>query len=736
MIRPAELTSIAAQFASVLHTNHVPTPSELPSLLKYTSHLTSIQDGLQTELESLQARLSDLQEQHEMLTEAVAPYHSFSSAFRRFPPELLQVIFVHCLPETRNPVMHASEAPLVLGRVCSRWRRIVESTPELWACLHVVPPNVSIAGNGVEVIDVGSDSDGEGGVGEEEGIGNRPLTQEAHTRAVNAARFAKKREIVSWWLERSGTCPLSLSFVWFGSEGDNEMRLCASLLDLLLPLSRRWGRMEFQVPVRMFEFTGGSGKGNFAGLKPEDVPLLRHFSLTDNRSTFSETEELSAWPSCLAFLNSGSRNAALGAVPRLYELSLTFFSGGIRLPTISCSSLRGLYLESNIGFFWSSEDPEMWNTLAQCVVLESLTLKFPLSSNDPLPAHPFSTGNEGNGGVSGQRRRNRNQRRITTLPMLERLCLDGDQSLGGAFHITRAMAGMRCPKLRVLEVFGRTTGTPLIGEDDDSEGGAGDTDLLKMNETDWPLPVTSHEPMHGIMHLLIQSERPPLQRLTLESVNLDLVGREMLKCLRLVEDTLEELVIRDYAWRVGSGSGSGSDRGREGKLTTEDMLLLDLIAKGEQEIQQWSSPSSSSSIAVAESPAVRPHTLCPNLTTLDASLSNAASQTLFCDFIESRYPHPPKGVKKLKRVSCTFTAKENAGVKKRVERLKKLGKARADGSVGDDEEESDKEEEEEDLADGEGEGEGTGEPLDIQLTFHMPMPDEIIPSAWTGIEGI
>jgi hypothetical protein len=353
-------------------------------------------------------------------------------------------------------------------------------------------------------------------------------------------------------------------------------------------------------------------------------------------------------------------------------------------------------------------------------------------------------GNDGSGDSAGGGERRGRERRVTTLPMLESLCLDGDQSLGGAFQVTRTLAGLRCPRLRVLEVFGRTTGTPLDAEDGHGAGGssnlnseeagdgsdvaAGDDLVMLDQDDDSPLPLTSQEPIHGILHLLTQSSHPPLQKLTLESVNL--IGRELIKCLRLVEATLEELVVRDYAWRgPGSMAGLESEKQKH-KMSAEDMLLCDLIAKREQV------PSTSASSMAG------PRSLCPNLTTFDASLSNAASQALFCDFIESRYPHPPKGVKRLKRVNCAFTAKAGAGVKKRAERLRKVGKVRRKGSpdvlgVDGESDEEGVEELHNDIRGDHGEeGVGGGEPLDIQVTFHTPMPDEIIPSAWTGIEGV
>ncbi|KAJ7274223.1 hypothetical protein C8J57DRAFT_1595210, partial [Mycena rebaudengoi] len=42
------------------------------------------------------------------------------SPFRRMPLDIVQKIFLSCLPTDRNAVM--SEAPILLGRICSAWR--------------------------------------------------------------------------------------------------------------------------------------------------------------------------------------------------------------------------------------------------------------------------------------------------------------------------------------------------------------------------------------------------------------------------------------------------------------------------------------------------------------------------------------------------------------------------------------------------------------------------------------
>ncbi|KAJ7334680.1 hypothetical protein DFH08DRAFT_879093 [Mycena albidolilacea] len=65
-----------------------------------------------------------------------------------FPPEITSLIFLHCVLDEYNPEWHdqrlptfaVDAAPLLLGRICSQWRNIAASTPELWQAIQVVCP--------------------------------------------------------------------------------------------------------------------------------------------------------------------------------------------------------------------------------------------------------------------------------------------------------------------------------------------------------------------------------------------------------------------------------------------------------------------------------------------------------------------------------------------------------------------------------------------------------------------
>lgn len=54
------------------------------------------------------------------------------------PFELLSAIFVFCLPDDWFVMPHKRQAPLHLTQICSSWRAIALSTPQLWSSLRVM----------------------------------------------------------------------------------------------------------------------------------------------------------------------------------------------------------------------------------------------------------------------------------------------------------------------------------------------------------------------------------------------------------------------------------------------------------------------------------------------------------------------------------------------------------------------------------------------------------------------
>ncbi len=285
------------------------------------------------------------------------------------------------------------------------------------------------------------------------------------------------------WLDRSGACPLSISLVWFAGDSEEEITLCGTLLEVLRPLCGRWKVLDFQVPLKMFK--------PFIGLSVQDVPYLEGLSLMDNRTPL-DTEAVDRWPDSLAFAENATH---------LRSFTLTFFSGGIRLPTVPWQDLTMLYLESNIAFFFR-DSRDMLTTLARCTSLISCTLKFPLSHTASLPAYDSFEF-------------------PVTMPELQVLCIDGDQHLHNTFHMSNTLVNLCAPRLRRLEILGRS-GRP--------EGSV------------------TPEPLSAIKTLL-QRSKCPLEKLNVESMTM--VPEEFIACLRLVP-TLIELTVHNWSVRITS----------------------------------------------------------------------------------------------------------------------------------------------------------------------------------------
>ncbi|XP_006455720.1 hypothetical protein AGABI2DRAFT_210234, partial [Agaricus bisporus var. bisporus H97] len=97
--------------------------------------------AVEMEIAGLQDRLVVLGQRKQDTKSFIEAHQRLLSPIRQLLPEILQEIFWQCLPVAHNSVLSAKEAPLVLGRVCSQWRRIAYSTPKLWCSLHIaIPP--------------------------------------------------------------------------------------------------------------------------------------------------------------------------------------------------------------------------------------------------------------------------------------------------------------------------------------------------------------------------------------------------------------------------------------------------------------------------------------------------------------------------------------------------------------------------------------------------------------------
>ncbi|KAJ6485384.1 hypothetical protein C8R47DRAFT_1130018 [Mycena vitilis] len=190
-------------FAPYLHTNYVPSEAEVKGI---HSHLIAPT----LEVSRLEALIQDLSNQRQQALGYIAAHEALVSPARRMPQDVVQEVFLACLPTQRNSVMSIKDAPLLLTRICSAWRSLALSTPALWASLHIPLEYVF------------------------DFIGpQRPLQ----------------------WLERSAHCPLSLTIV--GARGmehweNFETEEVDSMVEVLSGCADRWRSIEL-----CFETTEG-----------------------------------------------------------------------------------------------------------------------------------------------------------------------------------------------------------------------------------------------------------------------------------------------------------------------------------------------------------------------------------------------------------------------------------------------------------------------------------------------
>jgi hypothetical protein len=77
-------------------------------------------------------------EKRDKITQSMTLHKGLLSALWRLPNEVLSKIFIHCLPKTSLVSLEKSSnlAPMLLTRICQRWRDVAVDTPSLWCKLH------------------------------------------------------------------------------------------------------------------------------------------------------------------------------------------------------------------------------------------------------------------------------------------------------------------------------------------------------------------------------------------------------------------------------------------------------------------------------------------------------------------------------------------------------------------------------------------------------------------------
>ena len=345
MEAPSDLDS--SPFASRLNSNYVATASEALDIQTLLNGPTSRLEELSTRLQELNKQTSQIQAEQTSLLLSISKHRALISLVRKLPIDILQEIFIACLPTTHNAVMSVREPPILLTHVCSSWRNVAHATPRLWQTIHIaVPCNTP----GIFAV-------------EYSGFQSDMVEQIAHRRA----------EAVLEWISRSAACPLDISLSQCGKGVPDGFY--DNIIEYLIRFSDRWREVSFSAPYLALV--------PVAALPTSKVPLLESLNLNCRRLHFSP-----AIPPHLdhqlAWISSGVMKA-----PKLRSVCLTQLNeDATRLP-INWGQLTRLSLEgTSWGTISSLTVPKAYEILSSCRNLISCRLEIASIteySHDPGP---------------------------------------------------------------------------------------------------------------------------------------------------------------------------------------------------------------------------------------------------------------------------------------------------------------------------------------------------------------
>jgi hypothetical protein len=223
--------NMKSPFADRLSTNYGPINDEFEQITQLLIEPLNQLKDLDTEISRLQRITDELSIKRNQLADFITPHQALLSPIRRVPRDVLQEIFVRCLPTNHNAIMNHRDAPLLLGRVCSSWRSISISIPQLWSSIHISIPDP-------------------------------PMYSKEDDVFIQAVRD---------WLNRAGALPLSISLFQLMFNGGTSAKTEHDFVTHLISLSKRWKHINLSLSCASFPL--------FSSLSPELVPLLETCTL-------------------------------------------------------------------------------------------------------------------------------------------------------------------------------------------------------------------------------------------------------------------------------------------------------------------------------------------------------------------------------------------------------------------------------------------------------------------------
>ena len=299
-------------FTSRLDSNYVATDSESLEIESLLELPTSRLEELSIQLQDLEEQTTQIRNEQSALLLFVSKHRALISLIRKLPIDILQEIFVACLPTAHNPVMSRWEPPILLTQICSSWRVVAHATPQLWKSIHIaVPCNKS---------------------------GRYHSEYTSFPSATSVEHIDRRSDAVVEWLTRSVAFPLDISLGHWGTSAVDGFY--SKVIDALIRFSERWREVRLSAPYQALV--------PIATLPASKVPLLEILSLNCppvHPAHFPHVDPQSVW------ITSGVLKAPKLRDLWLRGLWLTHLNGDVTRLPINWSQLTNISLE---GTSWGS----------------------------------------------------------------------------------------------------------------------------------------------------------------------------------------------------------------------------------------------------------------------------------------------------------------------------------------------------------------------------------------------
>ena len=296
-------------FSQYFGTNYAPSDEECLEINNILEQPRARLLQIEEEISRVEKILSDLHRERDSVSDAIDKYAILLTPIRRIPRDVLQEIFIRCLPTDRNAVMASNEAPLLLGRVCSSWRTTSRSTPQLWSTIHIPIPRHHASFYALDI---------------------PPGDYSELAGKVVEVRATVARD----WLLRSGSCPLDISLNQWDEAPSTDPDLPRPLLTVIVPFSERWRKVSITAPIQSLS--------SITALSPAALPNLESLSLNFSR--------VRSWG--YGVEPTSNVNKDIFRAPKLTSLALTQLREDALRLSVKWAQLTELSLEGNA---WSRD---------------------------------------------------------------------------------------------------------------------------------------------------------------------------------------------------------------------------------------------------------------------------------------------------------------------------------------------------------------------------------------------